>query len=87
MLPIKQLSLTSAPGEPMQITLLAVPTALPALAPKAVLPLPVLDKSAFSPMAVFELPVKLRVRALLPTAVFSLPVVLVKRAKMPVAVF
>ena len=53
-------------------------TALPAFAPKAVLPLPVLGKSALVPMAVFELPVALALRALLPTAVLSPPVVLLK---------
>ena len=53
MLPIQALLLTSAPGEPIAITLLAVATAPPALAPKAVLLLPVLFKSAWIPMAVF----------------------------------
>ena len=63
----------------MQITLLAVVTILPAFAPKAVLPLPVLLMSALTPMAVFKLPVALVKRALIPTAVLLLPVVLLKQ--------
>ena len=73
MLPIKQLLSTFAPVAFMQITLLAVLTELPAFAPKAVLPLPVLGKSAPVPTAVFELPVALALRALLPTAVLFAP--------------
>jgi hypothetical protein len=60
MLPIKQLSLMFEPNAPIQITLLAVLTAVPAKKPKAVLAPPVvLIASALEPMAVFWLPVVL----------------------------
>src|SRR5206468_3308780 len=59
MLPIKQLLFTFAPGVPIQITLLAVLTPVPAKTPKAVLPAPVLLKSASLPTAVLALPVLL----------------------------
>jgi hypothetical protein len=64
--PIKQLLLTFAAGTllPIQITLLAVVTLLPALAPKATLPLPVpLNASARLPTAVLS-PVVLFISAL-----------------------
>src|SRR6266480_4145624 len=63
--PIKQLPFRFAPGRPIAITLLAVVMLLPALAPKAVLPMPVmllplvLLESALVPMAVLNPPVVL----------------------------
>src|SRR6266436_3351982 len=85
--PIKQLLSTFAPGAPIQITLLAVVTRLPALLPKAVLKLPVvLVRSAPIPIAVLLLPVVLSVSALTPLAVLPLPVVLLSSAAIPVAV-
>ncbi len=52
MLPIKQLPLTFRPMDPIQITLSAVVTLLPAPSPKAVLLKPVVFWSASAPMAV-----------------------------------
>ncbi len=87
MLPIKQLLATSAPELPMEMTLLAVVTLLPAPSPRAVLPWPeVLKPSAPEPMAVLPLPVMLAMSALRPLAVLSTPVVLAASAPRPVAV-
>src|SRR4030095_10770751 len=74
--PIKQLSLTSAPEEPIQITLLAAVTLNPALTPRAIFKLPVLLSSALVPTAVLSLPVVLLRSASRSMAVLSLPVVL-----------
>ena len=52
MLPTKQLLVTFAPGAAIQMTSLAVVTAMPAPAPKAVLAEPVLLGSALAPTAV-----------------------------------
>ena len=73
MLPIKQLLLTFAPDlAPIQITLLAVVTPLPAPTPKAVLPLPVVLLERVAPMAVLSAPVVLFERTS-PVAVLLLP--------------
>src|SRR6266550_4721527 len=88
MLPIKQLLVTFAPELPMETTLLAVVTLVPAPSPRAVLPWPeVLKPSAPEPMAVLPLPVMLATSALSPLAVLSTPVVLAASAPRPVAVF
>src|SRR5690242_16605676 len=83
-LPIKQLLSTLLPSTPIQITLLAVVTPWPALAPKAVLlPPVVLFTSALSPMAVLALAVVLLKSAPLPLAVLEFPMVLVASASKP----
>jgi hypothetical protein len=74
--PIKQLSLTSAPEEPIQITLLAAVTLNPASTHRAIFKLPVLLSSALVPTAVLLLPVVLLRSASRPMAVLSLPVLL-----------
>src|SRR5882724_4004428 len=72
----------------MQITLLAVVTALPAPIPKATLPEPVvLFESARLPMAVLEVPTLFETRAYAPLAVLLKPPMLLKSAPVPVAVF
>ena len=57
-----------------------------ALAPMAVLPLPVFEESALYPMAVLSLPVRLKESALYPMAVLLFPVLLKISAKSPLAV-
>jgi hypothetical protein len=89
MLPIKQLSPTSAPNtfRPIQIAFWAVTTFIPALSPRAILKLPeVLYLSARTPTAVLPEPVVLFVSAFKPMAVFESPVVLLKSASAPTAV-
>ena len=76
----------ATPILPISMLLSPVVRLRPASAPKAVLPLPVLFKSALIPMAVFVLPVSLAKSALKPTPVLKPPVVLVKTAATPMAV-
>src|SRR6266508_2594854 len=89
MLPIKQVKSTFAPATsaPIQITLVAVVTSLPARLPKAVLLAPLVSKaSASTPVAVLALPMVLATSALTPMAVLLLPVVLLWREPTPLAV-
>src|SRR5712664_323341 len=77
--PMKQLLFTLDPARlaPIQITLLAVVTPVPAFVPKAILLAPVvLWLSALLPRAVLKLPVVFPESASRPTAVFALPVLL-----------
>jgi hypothetical protein len=65
---------------PIQITLLAVVTSLPAKEPNAILSLPELLESVSSPMAVFRSPAVLVKSAAVPLAVLLPPVVLLLSA-------
>ena len=71
----------ATPILPISMLLSPVVRLSPASAPKAMLPLPVLFKSALVPIAVFVLPVSLAKSALKPTPVLKPPVVLVKTAQ------
>ena len=59
---------------------------IPAFAPNAMLPLPVMLNRANAPLAVLLMPVELSSRAATPTAVLSAPVIFNKSAAVPTAV-
>ena len=82
-----RIMLDSAATPLLPISMLSSPVVrlAPALAPNAMLPLPVVFKSAASPMAVLASPMMLLESELLPKALLLNPVVFRTSAKVPTA--